>query len=164
MRDYFRMALGWFRSLESRERVALSSLVLFFFGLVLYLGVWSPLKNYVQKSEADHDRYLELLAYLESTQELAKGSPGNPSSAKQRGQSLLSTVSRSAEAIGIKPSRLQPEGGEAVSVWFEVVEFTKLMVWLERLESRQDIVARQVSIDRQEPSGQVSARLVLRNL
>ena len=135
----------------------------FFFGLVLYLGVWLPLKNYVQKSEAAHDRYLELLAYLESTQELAKGA-GNPSSAKQRGQSLLSTVSRSAEAIGIKPSRLQPEGGGAVSVWFEVVEFTKLMLWLERLESRQDIVARQVSIDRLEPSGQVSARLVLRNL
>ena len=163
MREYFRKAHSYFSVLERRERIALSSLVLFLFGVVVYWGVWSPLNNYVQKSEIDHDRYLELLAYLDSTQELAKSSSGNPSAAKKRGQSLLSTVSRSAEAIGIKPSRLQPEGVEAVSVWFEMVEFTKLMLWLERLESRQDIVVRQVSIDRLEPPGQVSARMVLRN-
>jgi type II secretory pathway component PulM len=37
------------------------------------------------------------------------------------------------------------------------------MLWLERLESGEGIVVRQITVDRRELPGQVSARLVLRN-
>jgi type II secretory pathway component PulM len=36
------------------------------------------------------------------------------------------------------------------------------MLWLERLESGQGIVVQQITIDRRDLPGQVSARLVLR--
>ena len=75
---------------------------------------------------------------------------------------MLTTVSRAAQSVGLKPSRLQPEGGDAVSVWFDAVGFNSLMLWVERLES-SSIVVKQISIDRIDEPGQVSARVVLRN-
>jgi general secretion pathway protein M len=163
MRDYFRELMTHYKELEKRERAALLSLSVFLFGVVLYAGIWSPANSYVLDSQVDHDRYLKLLTYLKSTEAQARSSSGNQSSGKAAGQSLLSSVSKSAQSVGISPSRLQPEGSEAVSVWFDAVAFTKLMLWLERLESGQGIVVRQITIDRRESPGEVSARLVLRN-
>ena len=163
MRDYFRELMKHYKELEKRERIALLSLSVFLFGVVLYVGVWSPANSYVLDSQVDHDRYLKLLTYLKSTESQARSSEGNQGSGKVTGQSLLSSLSKSAQSVGINPSRLQPEGSEAVSVWFDAVAFTKLMLWLERLESGQGIVVRQITIDRREVAGQVSARLVLRN-
>jgi general secretion pathway protein M len=163
MREYFRELLKHYKVLEKREQVALLSLSVFLLGVVLYVGIWAPANNYVLDSKVDHDRYLKLLTFLKSTESQARSSEGNQDAGKATGQSLLSSVSGSAQSVGIKPSRLQPEGSEAVSVWFDAVAFTKLMLWLERLESGQGIVVRQITIDRRELPGQVSARLVLRN-
>jgi len=163
MRGYFRELLKHYKELEKREQVALLSLSVFLLGVFLYVGIWAPANNYLQDSKVDHERYLKLLNFLKSTESQARRSEGNQDDGKATGQSLLSAVSRSAQSVGIKPSRLQPEGSEAVSVWFDAVAFTKLMLWLERLESGQGIVVRQITIDRRELPGQVSARLVLRN-
>ncbi len=163
MKEYLSELIKHYKELEKRERVALVSLSVFLLGVVLYAGIWVPANSYVADSQIDHDRYLKLLTFLESTESQARSSSGNQSPGQATGQSLLSSVSRSARGVGIKPSRLQPEGSEAVSVWFDAVAFTKLMLWLERLESKQGIVVRQITIDRRDVPGQVSARLVLRN-
>ena len=104
---------------------------------------------------------MKLLQYLKSTESEAKAAAGNGNKTPASSQSLLTQVSRTAQSVDIKPSRMQPEGGDAVSVWFDAVGFTKLMLWLERLESR-GIVVRQVTIERRDVPGEVSSRLVLR--
>lgn len=162
MRDYFRELMKHYRELEKRERVAVVSLSIFLVGVVLYLSIWAPVSDYALEAEIDHDRYLKLLTYLKSTESQARNSSESQSTGKATGQSLLSSVSKSARSVGIKPSRLQPEGSDAVSVWFDAVGFTKLMLWLERLESGQGIVVQQITIDRRDLPGQVSARLVVR--
>lgn len=162
MRDYVRDLMKQYKSLEKRERLAVLSLSIFLAGVVLYAGIWAPLNSYALEGRVDHDRYLSLLTYLKSTEAQARNSSDNPGAGSTGGQSLLSSVSKSARSVGINPSRLQPEGGEAVSVWFDAVPFTKLMLWLERLESDQGIVVQQITIDRRDLPGQVSARLVLR--
>ena len=162
MRDYLRELMKHYHELEKRERVAVVSLSIFLIGVVLYLGVWAPVNNYALEAQIDHDRYLKLLTYLKSTESQARSSSESQTTGKATGQSLLSSVSKSARSIGIKPSRLQPEGSDAVSVWFDAVAFTRLMLWLERLESSQGIVVQQITIDRRDLPGEVSARLVLR--
>jgi|TARA_B110000495_G_C22871146_1_gene508019 general secretion pathway protein M len=162
MRDYFRELMKHYHELEKRERMAVLSLSIFLVGVVLYAGIWAPVNSYTLEAQIDHDRYLKLLTYLKSTESQARSSSENQSTGKAAGQSLLSSVSKSARSVGINPSRLQPEGSDAVSVWFDAVAFTKLMLWLERLESGQGIVVQQITIDRRDLPGQVSARLVLR--
>ena len=45
----------------------------------------------------------------------------------------LLLVSSSAQAQGINPNRLQPEGENAVSLWFDDVAFSSVMQLLERM-------------------------------
>ena len=75
---------------------------------------------------------------------------------------MLTEVSTSAQAAGINPSRMQPEGDQAISVWFDVVAFSPLAQWLEQLASTKGIIVRQITMNQVEEPGLVSVRLVLR--
>lgn len=152
-----------FAGLEKREQTALISLSTFLFVTFLYLGVWAPLDAYQVSAQQDYKRHLALFEYLKSTEAEAKNAVNSGSATSPGGQSLLTIVSRTAQGVGISPSRMQPEGDDAVSVWFDAVAFSPLMLWLERLESTQGIVVRQITLDRKDQAGQVSARLILRN-
>ena len=151
-----------FDALEAREQTALVVLGGFLAILVFYFTLWTPAYDYLEDSQVDHDRHLKLLTYLQSTEAEARAA-AQGGAKPSAGRNLLTSVSRTAQTVGINPSRMQPEGSGAVSVWFEAVPFTQLMLWLERLESQQGIVVRQISIDRRDEPGQVTARLVLRS-
>ncbi|MFT7219804.1 MAG: general secretion pathway protein M [Candidatus Azotimanducaceae bacterium] len=152
-----------FDDLEAREQLSILLLGGFLAVVIGYLAVWSPIQQFAVDSQLIHDRNLKLLSHLQSTENEARSAANGSTGATQTpGNSLLTAASSTAQAIGIKPSRLQPEGGAAVSVWFDAVPFTKLMLWLERLESTQGVFVRQISIDDRDETGQVSARLVLR--
>ena len=151
-----------FDQLDKRERKALVSLVAFLVAVVFYLLVWTPANEFVAAGERDYSRHLKLLEYMMSTQTIAGAAGGKPSQS-QGGRSLLSTVNRTAQTVGVSPNRIQPEGSNAVSVWFDSVAFTRLMLFLERLHSAQGIVVRQISIEGQDDAGKVSTRVVLRN-
>ena len=75
--------------------------------------------------------------------------------------SLLSLVSSSAQAQGINPNRLQPEGENAVSLWFDNVAFSSVMELLERMAAIPGVEVQQLVIDGSEEPGQVRARIVL---
>lgn len=150
-------------ALDRRDRLALNGLGVFLAVMIFYFGVWSPVQDYLAASREDHQHQQALLGYLMSTEDQARAASGTGSTAPATGQNLLTAVSRAAQGVDIKPSRMQPEGSDAVSVWFEAVPFTRLMLWLERLESSQGIVVRQISVDRRDEPGQVAARVVLRN-
>ena len=76
-------------------------------------------------------------------------------------QSLITDISNSARQLGIKPSRMQPEGDSTVSVWFNDVVFNDLINWIVRLNEREGVGIQQISIDRQDNPGTVNVRLVL---
>lgn len=150
-----------FDDLEKRERIALTGLAVFLSTVVFYLAVWAPINEFVDDGQRDYARHLSLLEHLRSTEAEARASKGKSQRQVSSG-SLLTTVTKAAQAVGVSPSRMQPEGSDAVSVWFDSVAFTRLMLFLERLQAREGVVVRQISVERQDESGKVSARLVLR--
>lgn len=152
----------WFDGLESREKRALLLMSTFLSLVLFYLLFWSPVNAFLEQSREDYTRQAELFAYLKSTEPMARTAAGAGSTGQRNGQSMLSAVSSAARVAGITPSRLQPDGSDAVSVWFDAVRFTSLMQWLEQLERDKGIVVRQLTIDERDQPGQVSARLVLR--
>ncbi len=146
--------------LERRDRIALNGLGAFFGVLFLYLLAWVPANDFLVKNQQNHDRQLSLIEYLRASEKQARSA--GKAAPSVDGQSLLSTVSGSAQKFNIKPNRLQPEGSDGVSVWFNAVGFNKLIRWLEDL-SKQGFVVKQISIDREEESGTVNARIILRS-
>jgi len=149
-----------FNSLENREKNALLALMMFFVALILYFAIWSPVYAYHQDSLQKRDRQFSLIQYMRASEKQARSSSSNPK-AKPKGQSLITEISNSARQLGIKPSRMQPEGDSTVSVWFNDVVFNDLINWIVRLNEREGVGIQQISIDRQDNPGTVNARLVL---
>lgn len=147
-------------SLEARDQKALVIAVVFSAALVLYFGMWVPANEFLAEKRADRDRQLTLVQYMRSTEKEARALGGKRAGAP--GGQLISHVSRTAQEYGIPPNRLQPEGSDSVSVWFDNVAFDDLVRWLES-QSKQGVLVRQVSIDRQDQPGKVNARIVLRS-
>jgi general secretion pathway protein M len=159
--DLYRKVAGDIRGLEPRDRFALGLLTAFFMILVVVFGIWQPAYDYAVNAEKNRDRQRELLHWMNATESQARASAGNQSSIKKSGRSLITLVSSTAQQAGIKPNKLQPEGTDEVSVWFDSVPFNNLVTWLETLQKKQGILVRQISLDRQEQAGIVNARLVL---
>ncbi len=153
--------LDRYAQLEQRDKIALISLGLFFCVLFIYFGLLSPVHQFRDDSMAARDRHLELIQFMRSSEKEAR-SARTGSKAVATGQSLLTQISRIAQQVGIKPNRLQPEGSDAVSVWFDSVAFNDLVKMLKQVQLQQGIVVQQISIDREDQPGMVRARIVLR--
>lgn len=154
-------ALARFRALERRDQTALLGLTAFFCVLFLYYGVWSPANEFFSSREMLRNRELSLVRYMRSTEDRARASARSGVRAVS-GQAMLTQISQTAQQYGISPNRLQPEGTDGVSVWFDDVPFNKLVTWLEQ-QSQTGIVVRQISIDRAADNGKVRARIVFRS-
>lgn len=151
-----------YAQLEPGDRIALSALGLFFSLLFIYLALLSPMYSYHADSMAARDRQLSLIQYMRASEKQARSAKTETRSTGS-GQSLLTQISRIAEQIGIKPNRLQPEGSDAVSVWFDSVAFSDLVKMLNQVQSQRGIVVQQISIDKEDQPGLVRARIVLRS-
>jgi general secretion pathway protein M len=151
-----------YRQLAVRDQVALKSLAVFFLLLFCVLGVWRPLQDFVDDSQALRDSNLDLMRLMSDTEKQARSISGSSSSNRNSGQSLLILVSRSAKSANIKPDKLQPEGSDSVSVWFEAVSFNDMLRWLENLEANESVHIHQITVNRLQQAGSVNARMVLK--
>ena len=150
------------QELERKEKLAILALSVFLALLTFFLVIWIPIYEYKEKQRDSYEKSLDLLLYLQSTEEEAR-SVKVEGSKRMSGQTLLTKVTRTAKTAGIQPSRLQPEGNDSVSIWFDSVSYRELMLFLERLESREAIYIIQLSIDKGNQSGKISSRVTVRS-
>jgi len=162
MKQTLKKLLERYHHLEKRERLALEGLGVFFGLLILYFVIWSPTNQYYEESKAARDRELSLIQYMRGSEKQARAAKKG-AGASASGKSLLTLVSRAAQKKGIKPDRLQPEGSDAVSIWFNGVAFDDLISLLKQIETKEGVHVQQISIDREEQPGTVKTRIVLRS-
>jgi general secretion pathway protein M len=162
MKAFFVKLLVRYKHLEKRDRLALNSLGVFFGLLILYFAIWSPVDQFYEDSKAERDRELSLIQYMRNSEKQARASTKG-AGAGSSGRSLLTLVSRAAQGKGIKPDRVQPEGSDAVSIWFNSVSFDDLINFIKQIQSIDGIYVQQISIDREDSPGTVKTRIVLRS-
>ena len=150
------------QELERKEKLAILALSVFLALLTFFLVIWIPIYEYKEKQRDSYEKSLDLLLYLQSTEEEAR-SVKVEGAKRMSGQTLLTKVTRTAKTAGIQPSRLQPEGNDSVSIWFDSVSYRELMLFLERLQSREAIYVIQLSIDKGNQSGKISSRVTVRS-
>ncbi|MCY4531466.1 MAG: type II secretion system protein M [Gammaproteobacteria bacterium] len=159
MMEFFRTTVSRFNALERSEKALAAIIAGMVAILFLYFAIWMPVNSYYQASLLDRDRQASLIRYMRASEDKVRASiSGRPA-----GQSLITEVSSTAEQAGIKPNRFQPEGSDAVSVWFDNVSFDDLIAWIVQLDDQRGIRVRQITIDRQDTPGIVNARVILRS-
>ena len=96
-------------------------------------------------------------------QALRGGSGGRQGEAEISG-SLLSLVDSEAKRrkLGDALKRVQPDGSEAVRVWFEDAAFDTVLIWLDELYSRHGVEVAEMVVDAENKPGKAKLRLSLK--
>ena len=66
-----------------------------------------------------------------------------------------------AQRQGVALKRFEPSGERELKVWVDDAAFDKVVAWLMELKTRLGVEVEQISLERQEKPGLVSARLTL---
>jgi len=152
----------WFNQLEKREQYILVTgvvaVVVYLFYGVLYTGVVNDRDTYTKRNVSD----TKTLAWMTDTvQTIGKlrGTSGVSGDARLRSKSLSQLSEMGAKRSGIRIGRFQPKGETEAQVWFDDVEFDKLLDFLARLELDYGLSIVDLSVNNSNAPGLVNARL-----
>ena len=155
----------WWLSRTPQDRMALliTSSVL---GLLLiYLFGWLPFnKQIVSKRDLVESQLATLEWMKRSAVEVRSLRSGQTrGSARVSSEALLTLVDRTAKQNLLRKyiQRLKPQDNDSVQLWLEKAPFDSLVQWLGLLVRQYDIGLDSISIERDESTGLVDARLTL---
>lgn len=144
---------------EPNERTIIALVVALVFCSLLYLLLWQPLSSWSTSAAEAHEREQSLNDWLLVNEDEARKRKG--SRPQQRGEGLLTIVSRTAENAQLKLTRFQPESN-GVSVVLQKQSFNGVLGWIDVLEKQEQVLVVQASVDADSLSGRVNARFSLR--
>ena len=150
-------------SFEPREQQSLKLLTIALVLSLAYFALWVPAKAYMVDAQRMVDERTEVLSLVQSSRSiLASRSAGDSNSGSiLNSQQLVSTVTNLAKKQSLSLKRFEPSGENQVKVWVEDVSFDVLISWLSALETSVKVKVEQISVEKQDRPGVVSARLTL---
>ncbi len=148
-------------ALPHRDRLALNLLSIFFSILFFVYGVFLPAHNYAKDADVSYAKNNEEYQWFKSKEPEVRALKNVARTVRTDDKSMLSLASSTAKQRNLTFKRTEPEGDNGLRVWLEDVSFNDLIMWLDTLNSRNGVVPKQISIDRQETPGKASAKIVL---
>lgn len=132
--------------------------------LLLYLIIWRPFEQDLEKKILLVDSQKATLQWMQGNLDLIKrmgskqGKNGSPSN-----EALLTLVDRTAKRAQLRQQikRIKPQGDNGVQLWVEEVSFDILIRWLGQMTQDHALDIESLNIDRQDGAGLVNARVVL---
>ncbi len=156
-------ALKQYEMMPSRDRLALKVLAFTLILLFMYFGLWQPAYSYKKEAAQYLEQQQELLALVMQNKSALSNLSDTSSSgqASLNSQQLVSSVTNLAKQASVTLKRFEPSGEKEIKVWVEDVPFDKIMVWLTTMKRTLNIKVDQISVEKSDGPGLVSARLTL---
>lgn len=156
-------ALKQYETMPSRDRLALKVLGFVLVLLFLYFALWQPAFTYKKQAENNLQQQKDLLALvMENKSALSNMSNSSASSSSSlNSQQLVSSVTNLAKQTGVILKRFEPSGENEIKVWLDGASFDKMMTWLTTLKRTLNVKVEQISVEKSEGAGLVSARITL---
>lgn len=150
-------------ALEAREQQSVKMLGIALVLFLAYFLLWVPAQSYMKDSERLLQERADLLALVQSSRSVlaSQASSSQGSGTILNSQQLVSTVTNLAKKQQLSLKRFEPSGENKVKVWVEDVSFDVLVSWLSALEASVSVKVEQISVEKQDKPGVVSARLTL---
>ena len=158
--ELFQKAQQYYYGLSERDQLALSLLSGFFGLLLLVFLIIQPAYNYSVNAQQDYTEAVETLEWMAANKQRVSTASSN--NKRAAGQSLLSIANVSAKNFQIVFKRYEPAGENGLNLWMSDIAFNQLILWLEDLYKDYGIRVDEISVERQQTSGLVNVRLVLR--
>ena len=157
----------WFINLTLRERQMVLSAAAVIILFIIYQS-WSSFTEHVDKLQTRVDNQQSIMSWMQQAAKEVKqlrGSAGASSRPKGK-QLLLGLIDRSAKQnkLGTSLQKVQPEGQQGVRVWLDKAAFDNIVIWLDNLQHQHGLVITDISIDSQDITGTVNARILIESL
>ncbi len=156
-------ALKQYEMMPSRDRLALKVLAFSLILLFLYFGLWQPAYTYKKESSIYLQQQKDLLALVVENRpalsKLTSASSANNSSLNS--QQLVTSVTNLAKQTGVVLKRFEPSGEREIKVWVDDAAFDKMITWLSTMKRTLNIRVEQISVEKSDGPGLVSARITL---
>lgn len=156
-------ALKQYEMMPSRDRLALKALGFVLILLFMYFVLWQPAYTYKKEANNNLQQQQDLLALVmenkSALSSMANSSSANVSSLNS--QQLVSSVTNLAKQSGVVLKRFEPSGEKEIKVWVDGASFDKMMTWLSTMKRTLNVRVEQISVEKSEEPGLVSARLTL---
>jgi general secretion pathway protein M len=152
-----------FLALALRERLLVGAAGATVIAALLFLLIWEPLHEGVERLRNDVAATQALVAELAQARSLVLSGRGGAGVIQGQGRSLLAIVDQTGKENGLAAAitRMQPEGESTVRVWIEQADFAALIRWLGLLENSYGVTVVEAAVDREAQPGLVRARLGL---
>lgn len=154
-----------YETLSTRDRAALKVLVVALVLVVLVFGVIKPAYQYKVDAERQLLQSQSLLALVNENKSLlassARQSSGGAASKSLNSQQLVSSVTNMAKRQDVALKRFEPSGEQKIKVWVDNASFDKVIAWLARLKRDLGVKVEQISVDKDDEPGRISARMTL---
>lgn len=151
--------MEWFNNLEKREQIALIGCVV----VVLVLSLWSfymDLHDQRAMYSKRNQKSESTLVWMKQAVATIKSSGGSTRTGSEFANKSLSQLSElAAKRSQLRFSRFQPKGDNEAQVWFDKVEFSRLLDFLARLELDYGVHVETMSINSANMPGIVNARI-----
>lgn len=153
------LAVRW-QGLPSRDRRALTLLLVTGILLLLWFGIISPTQNWRDANRSDLQAAQDTFRQLVERAPLAMVSAGAPAQGVAGDGSLNAAVRNQANRFGVDIQSFEPDG-EQIRLRVDSVRFTNLMRWIGALEA-QGVMVAQLTLEATERAGQVSVQASFR--
>jgi general secretion pathway protein M len=156
-------ALKQYEMMPSRDRLALKILAFTLILLFMYFGLWQPAYTYKKDAELYLAQQKDLLALVMENKSVLSNLSNTKSTSQSslNSQQLVSSVTNLAKQSGVTLKRFEPSGEKEIKVWVEDAPFDKMMVWLTTMKRTLNVKVEQISVEKSDGPGLVSARLTL---
>ena len=153
-----------FDNLQAREKkIVIAGLIAFCFSL-FYLLIWDPIFSHLDEQQLEFQSQTELLSWMQDTNQEIKAirATGAISSSQFANQSISSLADRSAISMGVKPFIQKMETDkDAIKLQLDQASFDRIIFWLDDMQTKYNILASDIHIEKQQADGTVKARITL---
>ncbi|MFT6029308.1 MAG: general secretion pathway protein M [Oleiphilaceae bacterium] len=156
-------ALKQYEMLPSRDRIALKTLGFVSILMFMYFALWQPAYLYKKESQSYLQQQKELLAMVIENKLALRGLTSSSSSntSALNSQQLVTSVTNLAKQTGVVLKRFEPSGEREIKVWVDDASFDKMIIWLTTMKRTLNVRVEQISVEKSDGPGLVSARLTL---
>lgn len=154
----------WFFSRQPQERFALIIMAIFLIGAAFYALFWLPLNEEIAQKKRWISEQQKTLSWMQQTAvKIHRLTSNRHADPLKRGNALLTTIDSTAKQQQIREAvkRIKPQGNDKVQLWLEQASFDRMIRWLDVLQQRHGVSISTITVDRQNDSGLVNARINL---
>lgn len=149
----------WFQALPKREQYLLIVLAAVLFVYLSYLLGYKQLADQRDRYRTLNNTAEETLVWMNNAVAEIDSLRGSSGQASGNNRSLAQLSETAAGRAGIRVNRFTPSGDNEAQVWFERIEFEKLLLCISTLELDYAVRIDTIAINAVNAPGFVNARL-----